>query len=283
MKNKVKFPYYAAGMILVMLLAMTAAALSGEKTVVADVVAWSRELPVDPRVVAQIDRYSEEEDDLGAGYSARTAERLRALLIHDTYRGLMDLSAAPAEPLVDVAFPDPGFADPDRREPESGHQREFEDGFIRIEARVFLKTDGVTPERALEMYTAPSFRMEMSSRIKNIWTEDGLSCVEVNGIRGLLSPTYGCNRTDLIVRPGWAAQHSQVVSNPGGDDYQTTYFKESLKTFIAVPGGLVLYYINYTRAVKLGSIKRKIGRGKIEDSETGKIRELQNRLLNETN
>ncbi len=281
MKNVLRI----TAIFLVVLCASIAArnAVSGEKTVESDVVAWSRALAIDPRVVEQIDRYSAEEDDLGDGYSAQIAERLRTLLIFDVSRGLRDLSAAPAEPLVEVAFPDPGFADPDRREPDAKNQRKFEEGFIRIEAHVFLKTDGVTPERALEMYTAPSFRMEMSSRIKNIWTEDSLSCVEVNGIKALLSPTYGCNRTTVAVRPGWASQHSQVVSNPGGDDYQTTYFKESLKTFVAVPGGLVLYYINYTRAVKLGSIKRKLGRGKIEDSELEKIQELQKRLLDETN
>ena len=182
---------------------------------------------------------------------------------------------------MEESYLDPGFADPDGREPDSKDRRKFEEGFIRIEALVFLKTGKVTPERALSFYTDPGFRMAMSSRIKRIWMEDSLSCVEVKGIRGLLSPTFGCNRVDEIVTSSWASQHSQVVSNPGGDDYQTIYFKESLKTFTSVPGGLILHYINYTRAPKLGSIKRKIGRGKIEDSELKKIRELQNRLLNE--
>jgi hypothetical protein len=258
-------------------------AISGEKTTVSDVVEWSRGLPVDPRAVDQVNRYSAEENDLGDDYASQMAGRLRALLIRDAANALRDLSAAPAEPRVEVAFPDPGFADPDRREPDSKARRRFEEGFIRIEALVFLAAGDVEPERVLRMYSDPSFRMEMSSRIKRIWTEDSLSCVEVNGVKGLLSPTYGCNRVDEIARPSWASQHSQVVSNPGGDDYQTTYFKESLKTFVSVPGGLVLHYINYTRAVKLGSIKRKLGRGKIEDSELDKIRELQKRLLDETN
>ena len=59
------------------------------------------------------------------------------------------------------------------------------------------------------------------------------------------------------VENGVTAEHSQVVSNPGGEDFQTVYFKESLKVFISVPDGLALYYINYTRSAKLGSLKKK--------------------------
>jgi hypothetical protein len=255
-------------------------AAPGETAPPAVLAGWLDRFPPDAEVIAQIDRYSQEEENLGPGYAAAIAASLRSLIVTAAAKALADPAAAPVEPAIDVLFPDAGFADPDGREPDRKSQRKFEEGFIRTEALVFLKTGDATPGEALHAYTDPAFRMEMSSRIKRIWDEDSLSCVEVKGITGLLSPTLGCNRVRELVLPDLAAQHSQVVSNPGGDDYQTIYYKESLKTFVSVPGGLVLHYINYTRAVKLGSIKRKIGGGKIADKEERKIRELPGRLSN---
>jgi hypothetical protein len=269
-------------MVVVILVAVipVSAAAPGEQTPPSVLAGWLDRFPPDADVIAQIERYSREEDDLGPGYAVAMAASLRALILDAAARGLADPAAAPDEPAIDVSFLDPGFADPDGREPDLKARRKFEEGFIRTEALVFLKTGDATPGQALRAYTDPAFRMEMSSRIKRIWDEDSLSCVEVKGITGLLSPTLGCNRVRELILPDLAAQHSQVVSNPGGDDYQTIYYKESLKTFVSVPGGLVLHYINYTRAVKLGSIKRKIGGGKIADKEEKKIRELPGRLSN---
>ena len=90
----------------------------------------------------------------------------------------------------------------------------------------------------------------------------------------VLSPIQYCNRIDECHQPGLSIQHSQTVMNGEGDGYQTVYFKESLKTFVAVPGGLALHYVNYSRSVGMGGIKKKIGRGKIEDSQQKAIDEL---------
>ena len=74
------------------------------------------------------------------------------------------------------------------------------------------------------------------------------------------------------------AQHSQVVSNGGDEDYQRVYFKESLKSFVAVSGGLALYYINYTRSTDIGRFGKYIARGKIEGAQEDAIEELMRRL-----
>jgi hypothetical protein len=240
--------------------------------------AWGESLELDARVVGQVELYSQEEDDLGQSYPAGIAADVRRLIFEDAVRGLSKEPPANGEPAIDVDFLDAGFVEESGKEPDSKHQRKFEEGFIRIEVVAFFEIEGVTPEEALKEYTSKDLRMKVSSRIARIWTEDDLSCVEVKGVKALLSPTLACNLIDELVRSELASQHSQVVSNPGGKDYQTVYFKESIKTFVAAPGGLVLHYINYTRAVKLGSIKRALGRGKIEESEEKKIRELQNRL-----
>lgn len=240
---------------------------------------WGAGLELDPRVVEQIEIYSQEEDDLGEGYASVLAPEVRRLVFAAAVGALGDLPSAPGEPIIDVSFLEAGFAARDGEPPADEHQREFEEGFIRTEVLAYIEVEDVTPETALRMYTSPELRMDVSSRIKRIWADGKLSCYEVKRVRALLSPTMACNRIDEFVCSDVASEHSQVVANPGGDDYQTVYFKESLKTFVAVPGGLALHYINYTRTVKLGSIKRKFGRGKIAESEEDKIRELERRLL----
>lgn len=260
------------------LAAVTAPAFAPEAAdPAADLVAWTEQLPLDDRIAVQISRYSEEKDDVGAEYPGRTAAAMRSLIINDLKRASSELPTG-GEPIVAAQFMKAGFMDPQGMEPDNKHAREFEEGFIRTEATAFIGIEGVTPEQALKIYASPEFRMDVSSRIKRIYDEEGTSCIEVKGVKALLSPTLYCNDVVELVEPGLASEHSQVVSNPGGGDYQTVYFKESVKTFIAVPGGLAYHYINYIRAVKLGSIKRSIGRGKIEDSEKEKLIELQRRL-----
>ena len=239
---------------------------------------WGESLELDARVVEQVELYSQEENELGKSYPAKIAAEIRNLILGDAARGLQKPRPANGEPLIDVAFLEPGFAQDQGKEPDSKDQRKFEEGFIRIEVLAYFEVEGVVPGEALRKYSSKDLRMKTSSRIERIWEEDSLSCVEVKGVKALLSPTLACNRIDELVRPALASQHSQVVSNPGGENYQTVYFKESIKTFVAAPGGLLLHYINYTRAVKLGSIKRALGRGKIKESEEKKIRELQSRL-----
>jgi hypothetical protein len=239
---------------------------------------WGGGLELDPRVLEQIEMYSQEEDDLGDSYASALASEVRRLVFADAVKALGNLPSAPGDPVIAVSFLEAGFAARDGEPPEDEHQREFEEGFIRTEALAYIEAKDVTPEAALRLYTNAEFRMDVSSRIKRIWDDGELSCYEVKGVRALLSPTMACNRIDEFVSSEVASEHSQVVANPGGEDYQTVYFKESLKTFVAVPGGLALHYINYTRAVKLGSIKRTFGRGKIAGSEEDKIRELERRL-----
>jgi hypothetical protein len=254
--------------------------VASQESPAASVSTWGEGLEMDHRVAEGISRYSKEKDDLGAAYPEAIAAAVRRVLFRDAASALAKLPAVGSETSIEVTFPDPGFAAADGRETDDEHQRKFEEGFVRIEVLATFAVEGVTPEEALRMYTGEEFRMETSSRIKRIWTENDLSCVEVRGVKALLSPTLACNRIDELLLPRLAAQHSQVVSNPGGDDYQTVYFKESLKTFVEVPGGLVLHYVNYARAVKLGSIKRSFGRGRIAASEEEKIEALRNHLSN---
>ena len=133
----------------------------------------------------------------------------------------------------------------------------------------------VSPEEALRIYTSAGFRMRVASRIEDIWDEGEENCVKVSGVTAVMGPMNSCSRITERHAPGIASHHSQTVANGGDEDNQLVFFKESLKTFVATPDGLVLHYINYSRTTGMGALKKKIGQGKIRGSQERAIEELQ--------
>ena len=144
-----------------------------------------------------------------------------------------------------------------------------------------FETNSQDPAAALEIYTAADFRQEASSRIEAVWAEGDLSCVESGGIPALLAPTRACNSIERFSENGIAAEHSQVVWNEGQDPYQDIYFKESVKTFLRIPGGLALHYLNYARTTNMGRVQRWLGTGSIEESQRDSAELMAERLAGE--
>ncbi len=233
---------------------------------------WCDTLEVDERIPAEIKRF--EDGRLDDAYAMSLAVDVRRLVFDSASARLEALAKGQCAPFVEVTFEEAGFASPGG-EPASELEREFEEAFIRTEVLACLQVDDVTPEDVLRTYTDPEFRKNVSSRIARIWSEGGDSCIETKGFRPFLESTLVCNRIDELHTEELAAQHSQVVSNPGGDDHQAVYFKESLKTFVKIPGGMALHYVNYTRTVKLGGLRKRIGRKKIADSQEDAVDELR--------
>jgi hypothetical protein len=236
---------------------------------------WGRELDIDERVLAEMHRYADEEGEFGEGYARALTASVRRLILEGAASQLVALSKGQCNPFVEVTYEEPGFAAEDGQPPDRKPEQKFEAGFIRTELLACLKAEDIVPEDALRTYTDPEFRMKVSSRIKRIWLEGNESCIETKGLRPFLSSTLVCNRINEYRSSGLASQHSQVVSNPGGDDHQDVYFKESLKTFVRIPGGMALHYINYTRTVRLRGLKKRIGRKKVIESQQDAVRELQ--------
>jgi len=231
-------------------------------------------MDLDPRVPAEVGRFEHDGQLLEDAYRHEVSGAVRGLLVEEATTRVTELAAGSCEPYVKADFPSAGFVTDDPRETAD----RFEGGFIRTEMVACFTTSMKDPAAVMAIYTSSEFRMEAESRIERIWLEGELSCVETGGVRALLDPTLACNRIDRYAGAGIASEHSQVVRNQGEDPYQDVYFKESLKTFVRIPGGVALHYINYTRSVRLGRLKRAIGGGKIEGSQEGNARALQERI-----
>jgi hypothetical protein len=262
---------------MVLLTIMMASQTSGTEDPVSALALWGQNLELDPRVVTEIEFFDENRGDLGEGYALRLANGVRDLVFYEARGRLRALLEGKCDSFIDVSFPDPGFAAKKNGGKTSRQARDFEKGFVRTEVVAVFETDA-SPEEALEIYTSPQFRMSVSSRIKRIWDEGEESCIEIDGVKILLSPTLSCNRISELNRRGVVAQHSQVVSNGGDGGYQRVFFKESLKTFVAIPEGLALHYINYTRTVDLGGVSKLVARRKIAGSQEEAINELRRRI-----
>lgn len=233
----------------------------------ADVIAWIDSLEVDPGVVEQLQRFEQDEGDWPDDTPERLIQAFRGRIHDEVTRAVRRIEGGDASEYVQVSFLSPQDFAYDRDETEDKRGRKFEEGVIRIEQVAHFPGIELSPAEALATFVDPEFRKATTSRIEALEEDGDLSCLRVGGVTGLMSPTWACNRLSYFDSPSVAAEHSQVVSNPGDDDFQTIYFKESVKAFVATGDGLALFYINYTRGAKLGSFKKKLGRGRIEDSQ----------------
>jgi hypothetical protein len=240
--------------------------------------AWLDTLAIDPGVARELQSYADEKGDWPAETPERLANQFRQKIREDVARAIPRILAGEVGEEVAVDFLTPADFARDGSETRDDRGREFEEGVIRTEQFHVYPGASASPTAALAQFTDVDFRKRTSSRIEDIHEQDQVSCLRTKGMWGLLDPTWTCNRIKLFDEDGIAAEHSQVVSNPGDDGFQTIYFKESIKVFVATPRGLVLYYINYTRSSKLGAFKKKFGRGRIEESQRDRARALSEYL-----
>jgi hypothetical protein len=152
--------------------------------------------------------------------------------------------------------------------------------WVRAEVVACFQGDLTDPEEVLDIYTSPEFRMATETRIRSIDEDEGESCVATRGVPGLLAPSRACNRIERYSGGRIAAEHSQVISNPGAEagGVQEVYFKESLKTFVVIPGGMALHYVNISRTADLGRLGRWVGARSIREGEERKSEGLRARL-----
>ena len=243
------------------------------------IVQWGDTLALDERVVGEIERFAADEDtQFSANYGQNFAADIRRLVFADVAKRLDTIAAGDIEPFVEVTYPEAGFAGEDGTAPQQKSERKFEDSFVRTELIAVFEDNDASPETALRLYTSAEFRKKATSRIERIWDEDGLNCVETAGVTMLLSPMLNCSSVNELVLPDLAMQHSQVVRNGGGEGYQPVYFKESVKTFVRVPECLVLHYINYSRTIGMGGLKKSLGRKKIKGSQEDAIESFRGAL-----
>ena len=240
--------------------------------------AWLEGLSVDPRVSQEMGRFRSDDEPLEVSYVDQQARALRRAIADHFSEWLSKVRAQGCEPFTDVEYTRPGFLG---TTPADHAAEDFEDGFQLIQAAACFPHLDSTPEEALVRYTAADFRMDVSSSIVGITPEGDRECVETRGDPLVMSPTRACNLIHRHVDNNIAVEHSQVVSNGDPAEYSTVYFKESLKAFVELDGTLAFYYVNYTRASRLGRFKKTLARRAISGSLSGALEALD-KALNET-
>lgn len=243
-----------------------------------DLAEWGSSLELDPRISREILRF-EDGTGLTPAQAQSFARAVRSRVFSAAAERVSELLAGACTPFIDVTMGEPDlhmageFTGAERK----GWER-FEKSVIRTEMVACLETDVTDPAEVLEIYVSPDFRMAAESRIINMWDDQEGACMETKGVLSLVEPTRVCNRIQDFRSGTVAAQHSQVIFNEGKKPFEDVYFKESLKTFVKIPGGVALYYINYARAGNLGRLERWAGPGQIRGSQEGNVAELEKRL-----
>lgn len=242
--------------------------------------AWGDSLPHDPQVVGEMMRFRGG-GALSPAFAEIFAREVRSRVISAADTRVSTLLTGECVPSLDVTIGEWEFSDPFFENVERDLEKAiegFDGSLIRTEMVACFQGVEGQPGPVLDLYTGKEFRMAAQDRIQDIWPDPKGSCVETKGAYGLVDPTKVCNKIAELRTDQVAAQHSQVVFNEGVSPYQDVYFKESLKTFVALPDGLALHYINYTRTSDLGRMSRWVGAGKIRDSQQAMADLLRSRL-----
>lgn len=241
--------------------------------------AWGRAFDVDARIVGQLGRYQVDgREPLDESYRWALARAVRGMVFNAAGTRVDEILQEGCEPFVDVTMLEPGFVPGEGSEAHPPGSRKFEESIIRTEMVACIDTERDNPEEVLKLYTSEEFRTAAESRVEDMWEDEHGSCMETGGVMAIVDPTRICNRIDRFVEGPVASEHSQVVFNEGRKPFQDVYFKESLKTFIRVPGGLALHYINFTRTVDMGRVERWVARRKVPESQERNVSELRNRI-----
>jgi hypothetical protein len=240
---------------------------------------WAGSLPLDPGVARELERYrGERRQALSEEYRSALPLHLRGRVAAEAEARVREFLEGRCTPFVRITFGPDGAGLPAELRERGSVESNFLEALTRVESVACFEGAELSAEDALRLYTSPAFRRTTESRIREIREEGDLSCVSTEGVRALLAPSQACNRITWFLQGPMASEHSQVVSNGEGSRLQPIYFKESLKTFVEVPGGLAFHYVNYTRSADLGAISRGIGRRAVQDAEERRIREFRRRL-----
>ena len=236
-------------------------------------------LEIEAGVLAEILRFDEEGHSLLDKYASALAQRLREISFSESASQLETFQEGVCEEAVEVDFLKDGLKLADFPIPLGVAEEEFEKGFMRVEVVFCFPDIERSAKDALMLYTSPEFRLSSSSTLKRINEEQGVSCVETRGIPAILKATLYCNSVHNFFAEGMAVQHSQVIDNPKPEKYQNIYFKESLKSFVELPGGgLGFHYINYSRSDRVRGLKRSLGKNSVIGSQKKALEKLRQRL-----
>jgi hypothetical protein len=233
------------GTFLVTLPLISVASAAGQVTTAGSLAEWGKSMDLDPRITRELLRFHEGGRTLNDAQTGTFIRDIRSSVFSSVEGQVALLQSGECNPFVEVSTGElDSLSVPRGVEGEEEAWDDFENSVIR--------TEMVEDQEGQRM--------------------------ETKGVLPLVDPTRVCNRTREYRGNQIAAQHSQVVFNEGRDPFQTVFFKESLKTFLRVPGGMALHYINYLRAGKLGRLERWAGPGQIRGSQEGNVEELQKRL-----
>jgi hypothetical protein len=253
------------------------APLPGQDSGTAAWAAWVGSLDPDRRASAEILRYGV------GGHPTLDPEEARLLslrvmeeLTTSAQAAVTRLRPSACEPSVLVRFG--AEALPPAASPPSRTLQSLEAGLVRVESVACFRIPGVTPGEVLDLLVSPGFRMEVEGRIRAIWEEGDDSCVETAGIPALLAASRSCNRIRRWEGGAVASEHAQVVRNLDPGSSQVVYLKESLKTTVAIPGGIALHYVHLSRTADLGPTRRWAVERSIRDAEERKVAGLERAL-----
>lgn len=200
----------------------------------------------------------------------------------DVHRALITGSAQKVQQLVDgmcqpysqVDFldsSDPAFS----KLAQSGDNKDFESGFVRIEA-VGCLSNG-TAQNALKTYFSPDFRKTAVSELTDSQISNGLLCEQTASVPMIAGATRSC--LSLTQHDAGSIHAMWVSLDNNSDGYEPIYHREGMITAIDTPSGPRIHVLIYAREKqKLTSLVHKMASARLSKEQQNAFEELNRRL-----
>ncbi|MFT5680544.1 MAG: hypothetical protein ACI8RZ_001450 [Myxococcota bacterium] len=131
----------------------------------------------------------------------------------------------------------------------------FEGSIFRLESTGCLP--GASLEDVTRLYHSEAFRLAEMPGLDGIDITDNSICLFSDAVPGILSSTRFCLNTDRHTADGLHLTHAALRENqhPAG---QTMFLREEVVVFAAVPDGVGVYRVTFTRAQELGTASKMV-------------------------
>jgi hypothetical protein len=157
----------------------------------------------------------------------------------------------------------------------SSAEKEFEDGFVRVEAIACLRNSDA--KKAMTIFLDNDFRIHSLAQLSFSKYQSGLLCEGTSSVPFVASATSQCMNLQRYSGAGAEAVYGTIASNTPGA--QPVYFRENLVTFVDLPsGGVGAHLVMWARADKIAGIFHGPARGKLSSAQRDAFAELDRRM-----
>jgi len=236
---------------------------------------WQASTQTDSRLYEQMSRFSSDGNPLKGAFEAAFTDNIKYDVFWRANNQVDQFRSGHCTPATNVGFLDSDSLHYPAKWQLSAVEKDFEDGFVRVESVACLKHGDAA--KAMRIFLDNDFRLKSLAQLSSSKYEGGLLCEGTSKVPLVTSATSQCMALQRLEGAGIQSVYGMIVGNTSG--FQPVYFRQNLVTFVDMPDGSVAaHLVIYGRADTIASILHGPARSKLRSAQQDAFAELDRRL-----